>query len=484
MRLATLVALVGSLAFIGPTADAPALALGGDCSGTSVGLTPLSDGVGLYEDGNEMPAPHAARAPDVVPVGGVIGVVSLGMSNGSQEWARFMDVVAGQPFIAPSLRFADGAIGGEPMMNWADPAATVWNDSVARIQGDGLLPAQVQVVWMKMGSRLGELPVSQAARIEQERQWLRSTIANAAAVFPNLKRIYISARIYAGYEDSVNHAEPQTGYDNGLAVRALVADAVAEDTAIWTGWGPYLWADGLTPRRDGLIWQCSDFEDDGVHPSASGEQKVADQLLDFFSSEPTACEWFLRDQNACGTIVGNTRFGDVPATHPFFADIEWLAESGITLGCNPPANSLFCPRANVTRGQMAAFLDRALDLPPGPDAFQDDGTSVFETNINALAAAGITIGCNPPANTWFCPGANVTRGQMAAFLVRALGLPPGPERFRDDDTSVFEVDINALAAAGITLGCNPPSNDLFCPDALVTRAQMAAFLHRAEPHFG
>ncbi len=483
MRLAALIALVGSLVFTGPAAEAPALAFGGNCSGTSVGFTPLSDGVGLYEGGNDMPAPHAARAPDVVPVGGVIGVASLGMSNGSQEWARFMDVVAGQPFVAPSLRFANGAIGGEPMMNWADPTAKVWNDSVARIQGDGLSPAQVQVVWMKMGSRLGELPASQADRIEQERQWLRSTIANAAAVFPNLKRIYISARTYAGYEDSVNHAEPQTGYDNGLAVRALVADAVAVDTAIWTAWGPYLWADGLTPRSDGLTWECRDFEDDGVHPSASGEQKVADQLLEFFSSEPTACDWFLEDPGACGT-VGTGRFADVPADYVFFADIEWLAESGITLGCNPPANTLFCPGANVTRGQMAAFLDRALDLPPGPDAFEDDDTSVFEPNIDALAAAGITAGCNPPANTLFCPGADVTRGQMAAFLVRALALPPGPERFRDDDASVFEADINALAAAGITLGCNPPANDLFCPDAPVTRAQMAAFLHRAEPYFG
>jgi hypothetical protein len=70
---------------------------------------------------------------------------------------------------------------------------------------------------------------------------------------------------------------------------------------------------------------------------------------------------------------------------------------------------------------------------------------------------------------------------MAAFLVRALGLPAwaGADRFVDDDVSEFEADVEALAAAGITVGCNPPANDRFCPDAGVTRGQMAAFLHRA-----
>ncbi len=165
----------------------------------------------------------------------------------------------------------------------------------------------------------------------------------------------------------------------------------------------------------------------------------------------------------------------------FEEDIEWLKDAGITLGCNPPDNTLFCPDDNVTRGQMAAFLNRALALPASAaDPFIDDNNSIFEADIAALAAAEITLGCNPPDNNKYCPGNFVTRGQMAAFLVRALGLPPGPEKFVDDNGSIFEADIEALAAAGITLGCNPPANDMFCPNNFVTRAQMAAFLHRAE----
>ncbi len=165
----------------------------------------------------------------------------------------------------------------------------------------------------------------------------------------------------------------------------------------------------------------------------------------------------------------------------FEPDIEKIADAGITKGCNPPVNDMFCPDDTVTRGQMAAFLVRALDLTAsGSTDFVDDNGSVFEANIEALAAAGITRGCNPPVNDKYCPTANVTREQMAAFLVRALGLTantsPG---FVDDDNSVFEVDIEKLATAGITKGCNPPVNDRFCPTNPVTRGQMAAFLSRA-----
>lgn len=131
---------------------------------------------------------------------------------------------------------------------------------------------------------------------------------------------------------------------------------------------------------------------------------------------------------------------------------------------------------------MAAFLVRALGLTDQlDDPFIDDDGSVFEADIEKLAAAGITRGCNPPANDSFCPNDPVTRGQMAAFLVRALSYTDAGEGdlFTDDDGSIFEDAIDKLATAGVTRGCNPPTNDRFCPGDVVTRGQMAAFLHRA-----
>ena len=167
----------------------------------------------------------------------------------------------------------------------------------------------------------------------------------------------------------------------------------------------------------------------------------------------------------------------------FEDDIEWLAAEGITQGCNPPANTLFCPADFVTRGQMAAFLVRAFGFSDdgGGDLFVDDDNSVFEDDIDRLGTAGVTKGCNPPANTMYCPAALVTRGQMAAFLVRAFGFSDdgGGDLFVDDDNSVFEDDIDRLGTAGVTKGCNPPANTMFCPDDFVSRGQMAAFLHRA-----
>ncbi len=167
----------------------------------------------------------------------------------------------------------------------------------------------------------------------------------------------------------------------------------------------------------------------------------------------------------------------------FEADIEWLAASGITKGCNPPENTMYCPDRAVTRGQMAAFLVRAMGYldDGGGGLFVDTVGSVFAADIDKLATAGVTKGCNPPANDRYCPDRAVTRGQMAAFLVRAMGYldDGGGGLFVDTVGSVFVADIDKLATAGVTKGCNPPANDRYCPDRAVTRGQMAAFLHRA-----
>ncbi len=178
---------------------------------------------------------------------------------------------------------------------------------------------------------------------------------------------------------------------------------------------------------------------------------------------------------------GGTFVDDDGSVHEGF--IEAIAEQGITMGCNPPTNDRFCPDRTLTRSEMAAFIDRARGLPAtGEDFFIDDDGSIFEPAINRLAAAGVTRGCNPPANNQFCPGRTITRREMAAFLVRTYGYVAdgGGNLFSDDDGSIFESDIDRLAAAGVTRGCNPPGNDRFCPNRSVTRAEMASFMGRAE----
>jgi len=132
---------------------------------------------------------------------------------------------------------------------------------------------------------------------------------------------------------------------------------------------------------------------------------------------------------------------------------------------------------------MAMFLSRAFDYSDngGGDLFGDDDGKVYEHAADQLKTAGVTIGCNPPANDRFCGEGVVSREQMAAFLVRALGLTDdgGSDLYLDDDDSRFESAKDRLGTAGITQGCNPPVNDRFCPELIVTRGQMAAFLTRA-----
>ena len=197
-------------------------------------------------------------------------------------------------------------------------------------------------------------------------------------------------------------------------------------------------------------------------PTATGDPLPVQQL------DVKLLQQTLRQQ---GVIVDNHLFWDI-ATSPFRGDIERTFLKDVTFGCSA---IYYCPTSPTTREVMAGFLRNALKLPAtSRDYFTDDEASSHEDSINRVAAAGITGGCGSGR---FCPTSSVTRGQMAAFLVRAFRLPwTSRDYFTDDEKSIFEGDINRLAKSGITAGCG---GTRFCPNNLVSREQMAAFLWRA-----
>jgi hypothetical protein len=166
------------------------------------------------------------------------------------------------------------------------------------------------------------------------------------------------------------------------------------------------------------------------------------------------------------------------AGHLFEDAIIWMGQEKISEGCNPPVNTNYCPDDRVTRGEMAVFLARVLALPvPSADHFGDDDGRFYESAANRLFEAGITEGCGPNR---YCGEQFIPREQMAAFLARTLALPNSSvDHFVDDEGSMFEGAIDKIAQAKITLGCNPPTNNRFCPTDHVTRGQMAAFFKRA-----
>jgi Zn-dependent metalloprotease len=185
------------------------------------------------------------------------------------------------------------------------------------------------------------------------------------------------------------------------------------------------------------------------------------------------------------TITKTWIFGDVSNTYWSWSYIERLYNAGITSGCSAvPLN--YCPDNTVTRAQMAIFLLKGIHgagyVPPavgGGSGFADVPADHWAARwIKQLAVEGITGGCGGGN---YCPEGNVTRAQMAIFLLKARHgtafAPPVATGLFTDVPVGYWADkwIEQLAVEGITAGCGGGN---YCPDDNVTRAQMAIFLVR------
>ncbi len=270
---------------------------------------------GLYGGGkNDPPAAHlaAAKGEAALPVpldaegkpskDGVVVLVSISMSNATQEFSTFKSIADRDADKSESLTIVDCAQGGQAMAQWAPADAKTWTEAERRLKAAGVTPAQVQVAWIKLAN---VRPAGDLA--EHGKKLQQDTIAvlhNARERFPNLRVAYLGSRIYAGYAGTALNPEPYA-YEGAFVVRWLIQDQIEGDPDLnWDAklgavkaplllWGPYLWADGTTPRKDdGLVWERGDLGGDGTHPSDSGRQKVANLLLTFFKTDPVARTWF------------------------------------------------------------------------------------------------------------------------------------------------------------------------------------------------
>ena len=205
----------------------------------------------------------------------------------------------------------------------------------------------------------------------------------------------------------------------------------------WRGWWVG-WLAGLVLSPLGVVGADVFGDDDGQY-----YERALEALAEMGVLEGTECGeglvcpedpierwvmavWLVRVlDDAEPAEVATSRFGDVDSARWWAPYVQRLAELGVTKGCAvDPAG--FCPDEPVTRAQMASFLTRAFGLAAAPSAgFEDTGGNTHEQDIDALAAAGITVGCSTEA-VLYCPGDDVSRGQMATFLTRALGLVPLP----------------------------------------------------------
>jgi hypothetical protein len=300
--------LLSSLALV-PVAAAQAPAVKArstaECSQTSTGLVPLTDlgkrryrgqPGGLYPASQNHPsraylAKGLAAAKRVHPVNGNVVLLSVGWANASAEFRALMRLATSETDLNPNLKLVDGAMSGWDARRIAKPGAGYWKAVDRQLAAGGFTAKEVQAVWLKTSINGEDRPFPQDAKALQTQ--LRSIAQILARRFVNLRLIYTSSRIYGGYAITPVNPEP-AAYDSGFAVKWLVQEKIANKfKGPWIGWGPYLWADGLRARSDGLTWSCEDFKDNGTQPSAAGSVKVARMLLRFFKSDSTAKTWFL-----------------------------------------------------------------------------------------------------------------------------------------------------------------------------------------------
>ena len=296
-------ALAVALAFAMSVTPSSRSAAQADCTLTSTGLLPLTDmgkrryrgfRGGLYPAGRNRPTPGYLKkgmtaSRRVRPIDGKIALLSVGMANATEEFAAFKKVADRDAAKNPNLTIVDGAQEGwDADRVRSDPE--YWANVDSRLAAAGVSARQVEAVWVKESIAGEDRRFPRDARALQAD--LRAILRVIRVRYPNTRLIYLSSRTYGGYAITGLNPEP-AAYDSGYAVRGVIQDRIGGKLkGPWVGWGPYLWTDGLRGRRDGLVWTCDDVADDGTHPSASGVQKVADLLLTFFKTDPTARRWF------------------------------------------------------------------------------------------------------------------------------------------------------------------------------------------------
>ena len=301
---------------------------------------------GLYPSSrNVMPADHAARgeaaAHAMQPLdlngqpdrNGKYVMLGIGMSHATTEFCHkgrqmlpcqegtFMDRARNDLSVEQShLVILDGAQGAQHALYWTSgtiPGNRRQPNNYDVVRDKVLAPAgvsekQVQIVWLKQANSTPTVslpnPAADAYRLET---YLGEIVRTLKSRYPNLQQVFLSSRSYAGYATMGLNPEPQA-YESGFAVKWLIeaqikqmrtgvidgraGDLNSDTVAPWIGWGPYLWANGTTPRtKDGLTWWKTDFDPaDYTHPSIpQGQQKAGHLIFEFFKTSPQASSWFL-----------------------------------------------------------------------------------------------------------------------------------------------------------------------------------------------
>jgi len=313
---------------------------------------------GLYGGGSNVPPEPLRQAAakmsaKLVPLNvdgkpspdGKVVLMSIGMSNTTMEFSKFKQLADADSRKSSSMLIVDAAQGGKDAPAWANVGATgtnpVWDEADRRLKSSGVTPQQVQAVWIKQAiagpARFGDFP----AHADELQKEMDTIIKLATTRYPNLRLVYLSSRIYGGYAGSMLNPE-RYAYEGAFAMRGVSLDqlkassspdsAKAELQSPVVLWGPYLWADGVKGREgDDLIYKREDLGQDGTHPSPSGRQKIAELLLKFFTSDPTATPWFVKSASQEESAKKTEAAASVAPPAVAHADTSWSRDDAAHL---------------------------------------------------------------------------------------------------------------------------------------------------------
>ena len=378
---------------------------------------------GLYPNGkNQRPAAYEADgvylANQIAPLDaegnrdnkyGKIVLLSVGYSNTTQEFGGRVgtQMQAFKPRIdldnakEPRVVVVDGAQGGKDAFFWRDVDNQVWDNvndpTTGRLALQGVTPQQVQAVWLNEAQATSHVPVNvpfpdHALLLQNS---IEQILRNLHTKYPNCRLVYLAPRTYA-YTYCFHSPEPKA-YETGFADKWVVEDQILDPIgsqlnydpnngpvdAPYTSWGPYTWADGVNERSDGLVWNCSDFQDDFVHPSPTGVEKVANQLIAFFMTDPTATPWFLKRKVTGLPPVISSATATVTSVNPYTVQFSSTA--------NDPDGTSLRYMWTFDGGDYAYSTQNPIKLFPAPGNYNVHLTVLDEDGNHAQRTVPVTV---------------------------------------------------------------------------------------------
>ncbi|HEY4001997.1 MAG TPA: DUF547 domain-containing protein [Candidatus Xenobia bacterium] len=372
---------------------------GGALAASTSGLTPLTDlGTGsykgfqggLYPDGsNQLPKAHLeagqSAAEEIIPRDttgrpsntGAIAVLGIGSTTATLEYEWLEQNVAPKDKeLNKFLKFADtGSIGQSASARALGQKGLeqdrFWNLVDTHLKEIGCTAQQVQVAWVEDSDLDVKDGFPQDAKALQAE--LKGLVQGIHDHCPHCQVCYLSSHIYAGYATRL--CQEPYAYETGFAVKWLIEDQIKGDAELncdpqrgairapWLAWGPYVWADGEKPRRDGLTYVDADFRhEDHMHPNAGAMDKVAKALLRFFKTDTMASAWTVPGgSNASAAARGQIYtfdhhlLDDLLTTYVADGKVDYktMKESGM-----PQVNQYLSSLANAEPDKLSTTTER------------------------------------------------------------------------------------------------------------------------------